>query len=65
MSAAGWALQTLHEIGIEVRVEGDELVLSGNVQELRDGDWSEIRELKPDILAELRGAGLRNSGATP
>ena len=32
---------------------------------LQHGDWSEIRELKPDILAELRGGGLRNSGATP
>ena len=54
MSAALWALQTLHDIGIEARVEGDELVLTGKVDELREGDWSEIRELKPDILAELR-----------
>ena len=58
MSAARWVLQTLREIGIEARAEGDELVLRGKVDELREGDWSEIRELKGEILAELWGSGV-------
>ena len=60
MSAARWVLHTLSAIGIEVGANGDELVLRGNVDELREADWTEIRELKRDLLDELR---LWGSGA--
>ena len=49
-----WILHTLSEIGIEVRVENGELVLTGNTGELQAWDLAEIRKVKSEILAAVR-----------